>query len=69
MTLDASLRAAHETGDKEKLVELYTAAADAAEDVDQECFFLTHAYVFALDADDPRAQALRARLIDHGRES
>ncbi len=67
-TLEARLLTAHERGDHEGLATLYAQAADVAEDVNAECFFLTHAYVFALDVGDGRAEELRARLILHGRE-
>jgi hypothetical protein len=70
-TLDAALIQAHEAGDKPRLVVLYARAGDAAEaegNVDACCFYLTHAYVFALASDDPRAGALHARLLAHGRE-
>lgn len=66
--LDAALIAAHEKGDGPALVRLYTEAADQANDVDAECFFLTHAYVFALEAGAPEAVDLHARLKAHGRE-
>ena len=69
--LDAELLAAHAAGDKGKLVQGYTLAADQAEgdgDVGRACFFLTQAWVFALDAGDPRAAKLKARLVAHGRE-
>ncbi len=67
--LDAQLLAAHAAQHDPALVGLYTQAADAASDVDSECFFLTHAYIFALEQGDARAPALRARLIAHGRET
>jgi len=67
--LDARLIAAHEAGDKPALVTLYTEAADVANDVDAACFYLTHAYVFALDAGHPAAATLHARLVAQGRES
>ncbi len=67
--LDARLIAAHEAGDKPALVTLYTEAADGANDVDAACFYLTHAYVFALDAGHPSAATLHARLVAQGRES
>ena len=67
--LEAQLLAAHTAGDDTALIGLYTQAADYTADVDTECFFLTHAYVFALEQADPRAPTLRARLIAHGRES
>ncbi len=69
--LDAALVAAHEAGDKPRLVSLYTQAADQAEalgDIDACCFFLTQAYVFALACGAPEADSLHARLLTHGRE-
>ncbi|MEL7211849.1 MAG: hypothetical protein AAGK92_04250 [Pseudomonadota bacterium] len=68
MSLDAALLAAHEAGDKAALTRLYTQAADEAGDVDAACFYLTHAYVFALESGAPEAVALRQRLADEGRE-
>jgi len=67
--LEAELLQAHRVGDKHALVELYTLAADQAAHVDAACFYLTHAYIFALDADDPRKTALHARLVAEGRET
>ncbi len=67
--LDAQLLAAHAAGDHVALVTLYTQAADAAPDWDRACFFLTHAYVFALEKGDARATVLRAQLVSHGRET
>ena len=66
--LDDALLAAHEAGDKAALIRLYTQAADEAGDVDAACFYLTHAYVFALESGAPDAVALHRRLADHGRE-
>ena len=66
--LDAALIDAHEAGDGWRLVRLYTEAADRANDVDAECFYLTHAYVFALETGAPEADALHARLRAYGRE-
>lgn len=66
--LDARLLAAHAANDTVALVGLYADAADEAEDTDRACFYLTHAYVFALELGDARAPALRARLAAHGRE-
>ena len=68
MSLDARLAAAHADADLAALVALYEEAADGAPDVDTACFFLTHAYVFALEAGDARTERLRARLVEHGRE-
>jgi len=69
MTLDAALLAAHAAEDRAALVTLYTQAADAATEMDAACFYLTHAYIFALEQGDPRAEALHARLKAHGREA
>lgn len=69
--LDTALIAAHEARAASDLVGLYTAAADRAEAedrVDAACFYLTHAYVFALEAGHPAADVLHARLKLRGRE-
>ena len=66
--LDARMIAAHEDGDQQALIRLYTQAADQANDLTAACFYLTHAYVFALEAGAPEAPALHARLKAHGRE-
>ncbi|MEX3015637.1 hypothetical protein [Gymnodinialimonas hymeniacidonis] len=65
--LDAALLAAHEAGDRARLVTLYAEAADA--NAQAEAFYLTHAYVFALEAGDARAPALRARLVALGADT
>jgi len=67
-TLQARLLAAHEQGDKAALVALYTQAADGTPDADAVGFFLTQAYVFALETDHAHTPALRARLVEMGRE-
>lgn len=59
--LDAALLAAHEAGDRPALIALYTRAAEG--DGPGAAFYLTHAYVFALEAGDARAMPLRARLL------
>ena len=66
-SLEQELLAAHERDDQEALITGYTKAADAENDVDAACFFLTHAYIFALEAGDARAETLRDRLASHGR--
>ena len=66
--LDARLIAAHETGDAAELVALYSEAADAAADEVGQAFYLTHAYVFALEAGMSEAAELHARLKAMGRE-
>ena len=68
--LDAALLAAHERCDTAALVALYTTAGDWAEakgDIDAACFYLTHAFVFALEAGAPEAALLNRRLADRGR--
>lgn len=65
--LNDRLLAAHTSGDTAALVPLYTQAADAAASVDAACFFLTHAYIFALEQDHPDTDKLRAHLVKHGR--
>ncbi|KGM88958.1 hypothetical protein rosmuc_01182 [Roseovarius mucosus DSM 17069] len=67
--LDSAMIRAHETGDRAALISLYTQAADRAETLDAACFFLTHAYIFALEAGAFEAADLHARLIAHGREA
>ena len=67
-TLDAEVIAAHASNDTTRLVKLYTQAAEETGDVNAACFFLTHAYVFALELGHPDAITLRARLVKHGRE-
>lgn len=66
-TLNTALLAAHAADDKAALVTLYTQAADAAPDINTACFFLTHAYIFALELGHPASAALHARLAAHKR--
>jgi hypothetical protein len=68
--LEVRLLAAHCTGDVATLVMLYSEAADraaAGHNIEKECFFLTHAWIFALEIGDPLADILRARLAGNGR--
>ncbi|SMX44765.1 hypothetical protein [Maliponia aquimaris] len=67
--LDTLLLAAHAADDRAALVGLYAQAAEAAGDLNAACFYLTHAYVFALEIGDPRAASLHARLKAEGREA
>jgi hypothetical protein len=67
-SLDRQLLKAHDANDTAALVSLYTQAADNTDDVDAACFYLTHAYVFALERGDKAADALRERLAARGRE-
>jgi hypothetical protein len=67
--LQTRLLAAHAAGDITAFVGLYTEAANAARTEDEAGFFLTQAYVFALEMGHVDAPALRARLVAMGRES
>lgn len=67
--LHRELLTAHQMRDLPGLVTLYAQAAETSDDIDEMCFFLTHAYIFALDAGDARAANLRARLVAAGRET
>ena len=66
--LNTYILAAHARQDHTLLIDLYTQAADVAEDEDEECFFLTYAHVFALEHGHPCHIALQARLRAYGRE-
>ncbi len=66
------LLAAHAAGDGPTLARLYAEAAareDARGAPDAAAFFLTHAYVFALECGAADAARLRAELVARGRES
>ena len=67
--LDTRMITAHEANDRMALIKLYAEAADGANDLDASCFYLTHAYVFALEAGTSEAAPLHARLKAHGREA
>lgn len=67
--LDNRLLAAHARGDRRALVALYSEAAEAAASEAARGFYLTHAYVFALDCGDPAARDLHERLKSMGREA
>ncbi|PCH71306.1 MAG: hypothetical protein COC12_07460 [Rhodobacteraceae bacterium] len=67
-TLDAQLLTAHAAGDKAALVALYRQAGDAAVSQDEAAFFLTNAYIYALEIGHADADTLRARLVAMGRE-
>lgn len=66
--LDDALLDAHVRDDRAALVGLYERAANEATNADAACFYLTHAYVFALETGDPRAGGLYKCLKDKGRE-
>ncbi len=67
--LDQALLDAHVRDDRGLLITLYQQAAqDAASE--QACgFFLTQAFIYALECGDTQAEALRQRLAEMGRES
>ncbi|MFS4583514.1 hypothetical protein [Phaeobacter sp. C3_T13_0] len=68
--LDSALLRAHAENDSVALVSLYSRAADRAEtanDIDRACFYLTHAFVFALESGSAEAEPLNARLAARGR--
>ena len=68
--LDKHLLQAHSEQDETALIRLYQDAANLAEqrqDIDAACFYLTHAFVFALEAGAPEADALNLKLFERGR--
>ena len=68
--LEANILAAHRAEDKALLAKLYWDASrmfSATGDDDAEGFFLTHAWIFALDAGLPEAKQYRTRLVELGR--
>lgn len=66
--LEARLLSAHAARDHRALVDLYREAAETANDAEAAGFYLTHAYVFALEQNHPATPDLRARLVAEGRE-
>lgn len=68
MNLNDLLLAAHAAGDHAALVDLYEEAALTVNDEDAKGFFLTHAYIFALEQNHPKAATLKTHLIRMGRE-
>ncbi|MBE1282392.1 MAG: hypothetical protein GJ676_03680 [Rhodobacteraceae bacterium] len=67
--LDDQLLKAHAADDRWLLVSLYAEAADATDDDEARYFYLTHAYVFALEQNHPSLPDLKARLVAAGRET
>lgn len=67
--LDAALLAAHASDDRRALVGLYTQAAESAPSPAATAFYLTQAYILALDTAHPDAPRLHARLKAEGREA
>ena len=69
--IDAALLDAHARGDNAALAGLYARAADMFEadgDTDSACFYLTQAYIFALEEGLPQQAELHKRLWLKGRE-
>ncbi len=69
--LERQLLEAHGRDDPKELSALYAEVADLKEaegDIEATCFYLTHAFVFALQAGDDTALALQERLWRFGRE-
>lgn len=66
--LDKRLLAAHSDEDCAALIALYLEAAARVGADEAQGFYLTHAYVFALEAGDPRAHDIKAQLVAMGRE-
>ncbi|MEM9249849.1 MAG: hypothetical protein AAGB05_14280 [Pseudomonadota bacterium] len=67
--LDAALFDAHGTGDRSALVDLYSCAAETTNDRDAAAFYLTHAYIFALESGSARTDGLLDQLVALGREA
>ncbi len=65
--LNEKLLAAHEREDTHALIGLYETAADQSNDFTERSFFLTHAFVYALEKGDCQADLLHGRLREMGR--
>ncbi|MCA0870311.1 hypothetical protein LCL97_05720 [Seohaeicola saemankumensis] len=65
--LEARLLDAHMQSDKRSLVSLYTEAAHQAPTPDAAAFFLTQAYVYALETAHEDCSVLNDRLVAMGR--
>ena len=66
--LDALLLDAHARDDRPALVALYRKAADQATTETAKYFYLTHAYIFALETGHAMTSELHAELKAGGRE-
>lgn len=66
--LHSDLLVAHKQNDKTALILLYQKAAKQADGTDARAFFLTYAYIYALETGHADAAALRQDLCDLGRE-
>tara|TARA_B100000780_G_scaffold102489_1_gene71663 strand:- start:747 stop:968 length:222 start_codon:yes stop_codon:yes gene_type:complete len=66
--LNTKILAAHANNNYFLLIDLYSKAANTADDQDAECFFLTCAHIVALELGHPNQFRLQARLKAYGRE-
>ena len=69
MSLHNAILAAHAAGDHRGLVTLYRQAAEGAVGAKETGFFLTQAYVFALETGHSDAPELHQALCGLGREA
>ena len=70
--LEEAILSAYENADQPALIRLYRRAADRAEaeqNIDQAAFFLTYAWIYALEQGDDDAVTFWRRLADWGRVS
>ncbi|MDA5558998.1 hypothetical protein [Shimia sp. MMG029] len=68
--LDRQLLQAHTDYNVPALIKLYHEASkmsEARQDHDAACFYLTHAFVFALEYGAPEADELNRKLYERGR--
>lgn len=68
--LHRQLLEAHAAQDPRRLMALYAQAGANREsrgDTDAACFYLTHAYIYAMELDAPELAALQVRLAAYGR--
>ena len=69
--LEQALLLAHQNRDQEALVMLYQNGGQTflrQGNIDAGCFYLTHAYIYALEAGHAAAAELRDILVSYGRE-
>lgn len=69
---EAALFLAIANGASEKIAKLYAARGERAfqdGNEDEGCFYLTQAYVFALEAGSCDAAKFHAKLMEYGREA
>ena len=66
--LNARILAAHDVNDIHSLTQLYIEASKRTKNDDEECFFLTNAYICALEAGSCETRFLHAQLKKYGRE-